>query len=399
MTFLLSPKRLLPEDSATRTMAIATLINTAGSGAYMVLAVLYFTRIIGLSPAEVGGGLTIAALFGLLSGVPMGHLGDRVGARGLIVVLLLFGSVAAASPALATNFWEFVVTSSVIAIFDRGSAAVRGALIATTVSGTGRIRARAYLRATTNVGITIGAAVATIPLHFDTKAAYVTMILLNAVTYLVTALVLLRYPVSPRIPRDKGAPMSQVFRDRSYVVMTALMSLLAVQYSILDVAVPLWVSRDTSAPRWMVSGVFVINTVVVVIAQVPVSRRIESVDRARRAIGLSGIVFLLACIAFAMAQGRSTAGAIVLLIVAAFIHVTGELMSAAAQFCLGQDLAPDHAQGQYQGLASTSFSLSGMLAPSIIAFLPIGLGVPGWLILGAMFVAAGLALLPAVRWA
>jgi hypothetical protein len=63
------------------------------------------------------------------------------------------------------------------------------------------------------------------------------------------------------------------------------------------------------------------------------------------------------------------------------------------------ELAPDHAQGQYQGMASTGFSLSTMIAPAVITLLPIGLGVPGWWLLGGGFVVLGLALLPAVAWA
>jgi hypothetical protein len=40
-----------------------------------------------------------------------------------------------------------------------------------------------------------------------------------------------------------------------------------------------------------------------------------------------------------------------------------------------------------------------MLAPTVITFLPIMLGPPGWWILGGIFVLIGFALIPAVRWA
>jgi hypothetical protein len=91
--------------------------------------------------------------------------------------------------------------------------------------------------------------------------------------------------------------------------------------------------------------------------------------------------------------------AVVLLLAGGVVHGTGELMQAAAQFCLSQTLAAPHAQGQYQGLASTGFSLSAMLAPTAIAMLPIALGPTGWWILGGIFVVLGAALVPAVAWA
>jgi len=391
--------RVIPDNPATRTMALATLINTAGSGMYLVVAVVYFNRIVGLSAYEVGLGLTIAGLFGLLSGIPLGHLGDRYGARELIIWLLIGATLAAAAAAVAGNFWQFVLVSSLLAVFDRGSAAVRGAMIAATVFGGERVRTRAYLRSLTNVGITIGAAFAAVAFIVDTRAAYVAVIIVNALTYLLTAWVLRRYPHIDPTPVEQRASGWQVFRDRPYVVVTLLMAAMAVQYSIIDVGVPLWVTQETSAPKWVISVVFIINTVVVVLFQVAVSRRCETVPRAARAMSLSGFIFLLACILFAAAHDQPVGWAVTLLIAAAFVHVAGELIQAAAQFCLSMELAPDHAQGQYQGMASTGFSLSTMIAPAVITLLPIGMGVPGWLVLGGAFVILGLVTVPAVAWA
>jgi MFS family permease len=391
-------QRLLPESHAARVMALGTLINVIGNGMYVVVAVLYFTRIVGLSPTEVGVGLSIAGLFGLLSGVPMGHLGDRVGGRELIIVLLLVGAVAAAAAAFVDTFWQFVVQASVLAIFDRGSAAVRNGLMASTSRGPERVHTRAYLRAITNVGLAIGAGGSALALIYDTRTAYTVVIAVNAATYLLTAWVFRSYPHIDPIPREQGAPITQVFRDTPYLLMTALMAAMAVQYAILDVGVPLWVDNYTSAPRWTVSLVFVINTVVVILFQLAVSRRVVAVTVAARVISISGIIFWLSCLLFAMAEDRPAEWAVILLVTAALVHTFGELLQAAAQFCLGQELAAEHAQGQYQGLASTGFSLSAMIAPTVITLLPIELGMLGWWILGGIFVALGAALPPVVKW-
>lgn len=395
----MSPSRLLPETPAARVMALATLATTTGSGAYMVVAVLYFTRIVGLTPTEVGVGMSIAGLLGLLVGVPMGHLGDRYGARELLIGLLVVAAPVAATSALVTNAWQFVLAASGLAILERGSAAVRAGLIATTGDGPDRIRTRAYLRAVTNVGLALGAGLAALALLSDTRAAYVALLLVNAVSYLVAALILRRHPHVPAIPRTSDGPVWIVFRDRPYVVVTALMAAMAIQYSILDVGIPLWVDNYTNAPNWIISVLFIINTTTVVALQVTVSRRVESVAFAARVIATSGTVFFLACAVFALASDRSVGVAVGLLLLGGLMHALGELMQAAAQFCLGQELAAERAQGQYQGLASTGFSLSTMLAPTVIILLPIALGPIGWLLLGAIFVVLGLALLPAVAWA
>jgi MFS family permease len=62
-------------------------------------------------------------------------------------------------------------------------------------------------------------------------------------------------------------------------------------------------------------------------------------------------------------------------------------------------LAPRERQGQYQGFAGMSFSLSGIVGPPLIALLCIEWGRPGWLVLGAVILVAGLLSVPASAWA
>ena len=44
-------------------------------------------------------------------------------------------------------------------------------------------------------------------------------------------------------------------------------------------------------------------------------------------------------------------------------------------------------------------SISTMVAPTVLALLPLGLGVPGWIILGVWFAVVGVLFVPVVRWA
>lgn len=379
-------------------MAWTTLINTTGHGMFMTTAVLYFTRVQHLSPTDVGLGLTISGLVGMAVGIPLGHLSDRVGARGLLMLLLVFAGIAGMLVPFATQWWTFVLAVSLLMAFDRGSAAVRSALIATSVRGPERLRLRAYLRSVNYIGISIGALFGACALTLDTELAYQIVLILNGVSCWIAALVLRQYPYVRPVPRDVAAPIGQVFRDRPYVVVTLLLAASGVQAAILDVGIPLWVNEFTNAPTWTVAVLFVVNTMAVVLGQVGVSRRVESVRMAARAASVAGLVLCAACVLISLTDGGSARTAIPLLLVAGALHAFGEMLQVAAQFCLGQDLAPHHAQGQYQGMATTGFSLSSMLGPAVITALPIGLGAPGWWILGGLFVALGLLMLPAARW-
>lgn len=389
------PRPRLPE---ARVMARTTLVNTIGHGIFMVAAVLYFTRVQNLSAAEVGLGLTISGLVGLAVGIPLGHLSDRVGARELLMMLLMAGGVAGVLVAFADRWWAFVVSVSLLMAFDRGSAAVRSALIATSVRGPERLRVRAYLRSVNFLGIGIGTVVGAAALVLDTELAYQVVLVLNGISCWLAALAMRRYPHVPPVPRDHAAPIGQVFRDRSYVAVTLILAATGVQAAILDVGIPLWVNEFTDAPTWIVAVLLIVNTLAVVLGQVGVSRRVESVRTAARGASVAGFVLCAACVLISATEDGGAALAIPLLLVAGLLHAFGEVLQTATQFCLGQELAPDHAQGQYQGMATTGFSLSHMLGPAVITALPIGLGAPGWWILGGAFVGLGLLMLPAVRW-
>src|SRR5690242_18266771 len=80
-----------------RRIAAGTLVSAVGNGAWYTSWALFLTRSVGLTPAQVGLGMTVAGGVGLLSATPLGRLADRIGAREVYAALLLLqGAVALA---------------------------------------------------------------------------------------------------------------------------------------------------------------------------------------------------------------------------------------------------------------------------------------------------------------
>jgi MFS family permease len=394
---------LVPTEPALRRLAVVTLVNTFGNGLFMTLSALYFTRIVGLSVAQVGLGLTTAGALGVVSGVPFGQLADRIGARPLLVALVLAEAISTACYALIGSFAAFLVVASVSTVADRSSSAVRNGLFAFVLRPERRTAGRAYLRAVTNVGIGAGSAMAAVALQADTRTAYIALILVDVGTFVIAAALLMTVPVPPRtrIVDSAGVPASRnpALRDRPYLVVTVLNAVLALQFGIIEVGIPLWIVGHTDAPRAMVSVSLVINTILVVVLQVRASRGITDVTSAARLSGRAGVLMAAACLVFAAAHGLQPWAAAAVLVIAMVVQTLSEVTSSAAGWALSYDLADPNRHGAYQGVFSSGFSLAAMLAPVLVALTALRYGVWGWVALGVLFTAAGLAMRPAVAWA
>lgn len=389
---------ILRERGPVRTFAAVTLANTVGNGLLATAVVLYFTHVVGLGDGQVGVGLTIAGAFGLVVGVPVGHLADRRGPREVLVAILVVEAGAVAAYAVTGSFAAFLVVASLVIMLNRAESAVRQGLIAQILAPEDRVRGRAVLRSVTNVGFAAGSAIAAIAIAVDTHAAYDVLILGDTLTYIFAALLTLRLPhVAPQPPQQDG-PRLIVLRDRPFLAVMGLVAIMTLHFSLLDVGIPLWVGH-TAAPRVTVAIVFVLNCVLVALLSVPMARGSDTIGGAARAAVVAAILLAASCVVFALSAGPGGAiAAAAIIITAAVVECFGEMAQAASSWGLGFGLAPEHAQGQYQGLASTGFSLATMLGPLLMAGIT-SAGTAGWLAFAALFLAAGFATVPVATWA
>ncbi|WP_405007402.1 MFS transporter [Kitasatospora purpeofusca] len=408
--------RLLHPDPTVRRLARITLLNTVGSGLSLSVGVLFFTRFLGLSAGRLGFALTAAGLCGVLASIPAGRAADRWGARPVLVALVALTGLGTAGYTLVDGYPAFVALACLVSAADRGGAAVRNALYAEVLPADKRVAGRAYLRVVTNVGICLGTGVGAIALQVDSRAGYLTAILADAASYLAVAVLFQRL----RVPGWSGAASAAgagradkaaeegaaggrgrnpALRDGPFLVVTALGSVLALQFAMLEVGVPLWIVQQTDAPRITVAGTLIVNTVLVIALQVPATRGTEHPVAAARACGRAGLVLAASCLVLGLAHGTPAALAAVVVLVGVALQAVGEVLSQAGTWALSYDLAGERAHGAYQGVFNAGMSAALMIGPAVVSTAVIGHGLVGWAVLGALLGGAGLAMGPAVRWA
>lgn len=391
-------ERLLPGPGPRRTLAAATFVNAFGSGMFMSSSALYFTRVVHLPMHQVAFGMFVGAMVGLVAGIYGGRIADRWGARETQIAVMLAGAASMGGFLLVDALWSFVLISTLTGIVFAADKSSRAPLIR-GFGGDDPAGFRAYLRAGTNLGISLGALAAGVAIQLDTAPAYLALVAGRALSFAGCALALLWLPRLAPIPAPPFSGRWDALRDRPYLAATLLNCLMSLHFAVPTFLLPLWIVEHTQAPRWMVSGVLVLNTVLVITLQVAVSRNVADPRAAGVRMRWAGLAICAGLGLMAAAGGVPAWAAVALLVAATAVYTLGELWHAAAAMEYSFGLAPAHAQGQYAGVFGLGGGLAEALAPSVLGALALGLGTPGWFLLGALFLTVGLAGRPLVAWA
>lgn len=152
------------------------------------------------------------------------------------------------------------------------------------------------------------------------------------------------------------------WRDRGYLAYTATETLLLLDDVSLSVGMPLWIVTSTRAPHSLAALLFVLNNVLVVLFQVPLSRLGATARKAAASLPLLAAAFVAAGLAMAASTVDSPWIATISLVAAATAFTAAEMVHAAISWELSIALAPGRSQGAYlgvHGLASSTERSAG----------------------------------------
>jgi MFS family permease len=390
-------ERILPRSRSQWLLAAVYLLSAWGKGLYAAVGIIYFVRVLGLRPAQVGLAISAAGVCGLLIAVPLGQLADRFGARRAAAWIAVTEALLLALLVAARSFLQAFPLIALIGGLDRAGAAVRQALVSDVMGPESRVRTQAYLRSVLNVGVSLGALAAVPVLTVNSTGVYAPLILAGAGAQLVVAWLILlldgRGAAAGELAASAGAGLRGLLRDWSFLALGLLNGVLALHITILEVAMPLWVIQHTRAQTWTVPFLLAVNTVLAVAFQVPASRGADTVGGAVAVLRRAAVVAAAACALFVPSAWVAGAALLLPLLVAAVAVLTGaELLQSAGGWGLSFGLAPAGAQGSYLGAFSLGYTVQDLLGPLLVVALVIGGGWWGWLVLAALFLAAGLLL-------
>jgi MFS family permease len=356
----------------------------------MTTGIIYFSLVVGLGAQKVALAFSLSGALSLLLSVPSGHFADRYPPRLIASTALVGMGFCAFALIFIQNWWLLLTALSLDSIFEVFGQNARMAMIARIGEGEERVRIRAYTRAVTNLGIAFGTVIAGFALAINTPFAYKSMIALNSVTFFLAAVAYLRVPnVKPSLTNREKFDWT-ILKDYRYISAMLLSGVMSMHFILQNIAIPVWVVKETNAPRWWVSVIMFVNTIAVVLFQVRMSKGAANAEIGAKQFKKAGFYIAAACLFYGAAKGLNPYAASAVLIIAMLIHVVGELLASTGSWSIAFEMANQDRQGAYQGLWRMGFGGMNVIGPSLVIFFAIGLGQIGWVIMAFIFIITGL---------
>jgi predicted MFS family arabinose efflux permease len=347
-----------------------SLVNRAGMMALPFL-VLYLTRHLGTSAALAGLAVSAYGLGGIVTGPIAGRLCDRLGPFTIMRASLALTGVLLMVIPLAHRFSVVVLLVFVWALVADATRPATMSALTSAATPEQRKAAIALNRLGVNLGMSIGPAVG----GFLALVSFPLLFVVDGLTSLAAAgvLSLLLRPEDIRLvahasrplaaeksdtPADGGATDSGVgvWRDRTALAFLLAMVLIGLVFTQHQGAMSVYLVRDLHYRESFFGALFVVNTLLIVVLEVPLNLAMANWPH-RRALILG---MVLTAVGFgAMGIARSVGPLVATVVIWTF----GEMITFPVGTAYLADLAPRGRMGEYMGAYSSTFSLSLIIGP------------------------------------
>ncbi|EON22998.1 major facilitator transporter [Nocardioides sp. CF8] len=394
-------RAILPPTKLERDLALQSVLSAFATGSFLTGTAVFFTQIVGLTGAQIGLGMSAAAFVTLALSIPLGRLGDRVGAKRLWVISALLEALLYLAWPLASGFISFVVLLAVLASVETAGRSARNVYRIEVFPRDKRVGAMAYQRAARNVGYSLGAGTAGVALGIGTREAIIAIPLITAALLSINAVMVSFLPAIKRKVEVSTGPDLHItpaaLKNKGFLVLGVCNGVLSSNQILLNVVVPLWLVERTDAPHTLLAWLFGTNTVLAVLLQVRASRGADSVNGSLRAVRRSGWAFVLSCLVLSVTH--ETVGWVsIVLIWIGHITITGaELWQSASDWGFTAELSDPRRMGDYQGVWGLGYQIEPLVFPALYTFLALTWGAPGWAVIALIGITAAAVSHPAAR--
>jgi predicted MFS family arabinose efflux permease len=368
------------------------LMNAFGNGIAYPFVVIYLHNVRGFSLALCGLILACSGAAGIVFGPAIGIVVDKFGGRLTLAGSLVLLAIGFGSFPLIREPWHAVLACIVAGIGNAGFWPSQSTLLAGLTPQTRRHGAFALQRVTRNLGIGLGGLTGGLIATTGDPSSFTLLFIVDAATFLVFIGMLAFVPEPTLAEHDPDVPRGgylDVLRNRVFLGIVGLnVVFVTAGYAQIEL-LPVFAKNEAGVTERGIGLIFFLNTLVVVLAQLPVSKLLEGRSRMRALAAMTvlwAVSWLLVFVGGASLQATS---AVAVFSFAALLFGLGECFQGPVQGALVADLAPPRLRGRYMAVSTNSWDLGFLLGPAIggiiLAVEPLAL----WPLAAAACLAAG----------
>jgi len=352
-------------------MEAGGLVNAFGNGITYPFVVIYLHNIRGFSLGTAGLVLATNGAMSLVASPIAGWLSDRIGGRLTLAGALFLMAAGIAAFPLVREQWHAFVAMAVVGAGNGSFWPSQSTLLAGLAPEARRHAAYALQRVSRNLGIGLGGLTGGLIATTSDPTSFTILFLIDAATFLGFIAVLLFVPDPELPPVEEGARPGRyrdVLRDRLLLGIVGLnVVFVSAGYAQIEL-LPAFAKNEAHVGERGIGVIFLVNTLVIVFAQLPIARALEG---RRRMPALALMTVLWATAWMIVLVGGATLEAIAaasVFALAGLVFGLGECFQGPTQGALVADLAPPRLRGRYMALSTISWEIGFVIGPAIGGF-------------------------------
>ena len=380
-------------------LQVGGFANAFGNGIAFPFLLIYLHNVRGVSLGVAGLIAGTNAAVGMVAGPVAGALVDRLGSKRVLMGSLVTLAVGFGSYPLVREAWQGFLCAGIAGIGNGAFWPAHSSLVGGLTARERRHAAYALQRVSNNLGIGIGGVAGGLIASTSRPGSFTVLFLVDAATFHVFVGVLGRIRSPDRLAfHDAGDRKVEpgryvdVLRHGIFVRVVLLNAVfISVGYAMFDL-LPVFAKNNAGVSERQIGLIFLANTLLIVLVQMPVTRRLEGRRRMPAFAAMGAIFGLSWLVVLGGGLTLEGVGATIAFSAALALFGLGECIHGTIQTALAVDLARPDLMGRYMAMSAFSWQLGMAVGPAAGGFLlaasPTALWLTAAIVCGAGSVAS-----------